>query len=832
MDRAFLYAVRRLRRGWKSGELLILALALTVAVAAMSTVSLFFGSMRLAIASQTGETMGSDVMFSSRSPIPPDLKNAAPASGVRTSQAVTFASVVLHGETTALASIKAVEPGYPLRGTLRISDEPFGAARGAGGIPARGEAWVDLRLWQELRLSADSPDSNLIQAGALTLKVRALITEEPGRGTGFTDLAPRVLIHHDDVAASGLLGPGSRAQYQWMVAGDSAALEPLLTLELPRGVRRVSPQEARPELMEAVENAYAFLALARLAATLLAAAAIALCAWQWGQKLRDEVALLKCLGASNAYILDALTMMLLLLGAAAALAGALIGLGAQEVLAALLESLMQITLPAPPLLLPLARAAGLALVLLFGFALPPILQARATPPIRVFQRDQHIPSRRLPMAAAAAAVGATLWLQTASWEFASIILGSVVAVALVLAALGWLLVLGLAPLKRAVGTSWRFGLGNVARRRFATVAQVVALGLSLQALLLVTIVRQDLLSTWRAALPPDTPNQFLINIQAAQIPALREFFLGRGLAEPRFWPMARGRLTHLRGEAITADSFKDDPRGSYWVNRDFNLSWTATLNDDNQITDGEWWGAAGTGKPLLSADKSAVEGLQLKLGDTLTLDFAGTPIEFTVHNFRTVKWDSFRPNFFLLAPPGVLEDQAAAQWLTSFYLAHDQRGLLRELIMEFPNVTVLDIETLMNQVRAIMDRIVRAVEFIFLFTLAAGLTVLLAAIEATRDERVREVGLLRALGARSGLITRGLLAEYAVLGLLAGTVAAIAAQTVAWLLAEQVLKIPYGPRPLLWLAGTGLGAGLVALLGWLSLRGTLKTPPHQVLRSA
>lgn len=829
---ALIYALRRLRKGWRSGELLILVLALTVAVAAMSAVSLFYSSLRQAIENQTGETLGADLIFRSRAPVASDILQAIGDSGSRTIGAVTFASVALHGETTALASVKAVEPGYPLRGALRITDEPFGMARKADAIPARGEAWVDLRLWQELGLSLASE----IQLGALTLRVTALVTEEPGRGMGFTDLAPRLLIHHDDLDASGLLGPGSRAQYLQMVAGSTEQLAPLQQLALPSGVDRLSPQEAGPELVGPVNRAGEFLALARLSATLMAAVAIALCAWQWGQKLRDEVAILKCLGASNNFILDALTIMLLLLGAVAALAGILIGLGAQQMLAALLGSLMQLTLPAPPLLLPLARAGGLALVLLFGFALPPIFQARATSPIRVFQRDEHgqglFGARLLPMLAAVAAVGAVLWLQFGDWMFALVLLGGIAGAALVLALMGALLVMGLAPLKRAVGTSWRFGLGNVARRRRATVVQVVALGLSLHALLLVVIVHKDLLSTWRAALPADTPNQFLINIQASQIPALRDFFSARKFAEPVFWPMARGRMTHLRGEPITADSFKDDPRASYWVNRDFNLSWTDTIGDDNKITEGQWWGAEGRGKALLSADKSAVEGLGLAIGDTLTLDFAGESIEFTVHNFREVKWDSFRPNFFLLAPPGVLEDKAAAQWLTSFYLARDQRGLLRDLIRAFPNVTVLDIEAIMNQVRTIMDRIVSAVEFVFLFTLAAGLTVLLAAIEATRGDRVRETGVLRALGARSGLIMRGLLAEYAVLGLLAGTVAAIAAQVVAWLLAEQVFKIPYGLRPMLWLAGAGTGAGLVTLLGWLSLRGTLNTPPHQVLRTA
>lgn len=823
---ALAYAVRRLRKGWNSGELLILSLALAVAVAAVAAVGLFTERMRLAIASQTGETLGADLMFSSRAPLPPEFARAAADSGAATSPLVLFPSVVAHGEATALASVKAVAPGYPLRGILRITDEPFGAPRPAAAIPPRGETWVDLRLWQELRLQPGAA----LQTGALTLRVTAIIVDEPGRGAGFSDLAPRLLMNQDDLAATGLLVPGARAQYTLQVAGDAAALAPMQALDLPQGVRRVSPQDARPELKNALRNAGDFLALARLAAALLAAAAIALCARQWGLKLRDEVALLKCLGARQAYILAALTLNLLLLGLVAGAAGALLGLAGQEVVARLLGSLMQIAMPPPPLA-PLLQSWAVALLLLLGFALPPILQARRTPPIRVFQRDERLPAQWLPALAAAAAVGALLWWQTETWKAAALVLGTALALSGTLALLAWLLVLLLAPLKRAVGTSWRFGLGNVARRRGATVAQTVALGLALLALLLVSVVRQDLLSTWRGRLPAETPNQFLINIQSDQVEPLRAFFAQHGLDAPRFWPMARGRLTHLNGDAVTADSF-DDPETQRWINRDFNLSWTDTLGDDNEVTEGRWWGEAGAGRPLLSADEYAVQRLQLKLGDTLTLDFAGESIEFTVDNFRTVKWDSFRPNFFLLAPPGVLEDRAAAQWLTSLYLPAQRRGVLRELIAQFPNVTVLDIEALMNQVRSIMDRIVRAVEFIFLFTLAAGLTVLLAAIEGTRGERVRESALLRALGARAALVTRGLIAEYAVLGLLAGTVAAIAAQSAAWLLAEQVFRIPYGLRPALWLAGAGAGAAIVTLLGWLALRGTLKTPPNTVLRES
>ena len=820
---ALRHAWRRLSRGWKSGELFILGLALAVAVAAVSGVNLFTERVRSALAAQTGDALGADLAFESRKPLPETLR--APDASVQSVDLASFASVVFSGEVSTLASIKAVAAGYPLRGALLIADEPFGATRIANGIPPRGEAWADARLWQELQLQPGAS----VQTGAIALRVTAVIDNEPDRGNGFSDLAPRLMIHHDDLAATQLVGPGSRVEYGRLFAGTPAALQPLLDAEPPPNVKRKTPQDARPDIRNALDRAGQFLDIAVLAATLLACAAVALSARQYGEKLRDEIALLKAMGARSGFLGRALLLQLLLLGLLGSLVGAAVGYGLQAAIAGLLGNLLMLSLPPAPLW-PLFAAASLGLLMLMGFAAPPLLDARRTPPLRVFQRaETGSTGSRLIWLSALGTAGALLWLATGEPKMAMAVLGGAGATLVALALLAWLLVLALSPLKRAVGVSWRFGLGNVARRRRATVAQVTALGLALLALLLVSIVRQDLLVSWQRKLPPETPNQFLINIQTDQVEPLKAFFAERGFPALELWPMARGRLVELNGEAVDADSF-EDPETRRWINREFNLSWGDTLNPDNRIIDGQWWGESGHGQPWLSADDYVIKRLNVKRGDTMTLDFAGERITFTIHNFRTVEWDSFKPNFFLLTPPGVLEDRAAAQWLTSFRLEPQNRALLRELILAFPNVTVLDIETMMNQVRGIMDRIVRAVEFIFLFTLAAGLCVLLAAIEGTRAERVRETALLRALGARSGLIVRGLLAEYAVLGGLAGLVAAIAAQTVAWVLAEQVFKIPYGPRPQLWAVGTLIGAGVVALLGWVSLRPTLRTPPKVVLQ--
>jgi putative ABC transport system permease protein len=824
MASAIAYALRRLRRGWSSGELLILSLAIAVAVAAAGAVNLFSGRVQAAIDAQAGDALGADLAVSTRTPLPADYVAAVRATGARAALVVNLPSVVFAGERSTLSAVKAVEPGYPLRGALRIADAPFEPERIVNGVPEPGTAWVDPRLWQELQLERGAR----VQVGASEFRVAAALLYEPDRGGGFADIAPRLMIHYSDLPATKLVQPGSRLQQWLLLSGAPAVLERVRALPLPRDARLLTPQEARPEVKTALDRAGRFLNLAVLAATLLAAAAVAICARGQGQKLRDEVALLKCLGARNRYVVTALTASLLAIGVVAGLAGLAVGYAAQAGVALLVGNLIQVALP-PPALAPLGTSLLLGLLVLLGFALPPVLEARRASPIRVFQRAlaPGAMSAAVPLGAALAVSG-LLWLQAGELKLALYVLAGAAATMLALALLAWGLVLLLAPLKRSVGTAWRFGLGNVARRRLGTVAQSVALGQALLALLLLGVARQDLLETWKERLKPGTPNQFLINIQPDQLAPLKKFFADRGLPELQAMPMARGRLVALNGRKVTAETF-EDPEARRWINRDFNLSWTEKLLDDNKLTAGQWWTAADRGKPLLSADKFAVERLGLKLGDKLKLAFADREVELTVASFREVEWDSFRPNFFLLTPPGAL-DGVAATWLASFFLKPEQKRGLRELSRQFPNITVLDVDALMNQVRGIMDRVVRAVEFIFLFTLAAGLTVLLAAIEGTREDRVRETGLLRALGARTRVILQGLLAEYAVLGLLAGTVAAIAAQLLAWALAVNVFRIPYGPRPLLWLVGAGTGVVLVTLLGWLSLRGTLKTAPHEVLR--
>ncbi|MGQ0529034.1 MAG: ABC transporter permease [Panacagrimonas sp.] len=810
-----------LRRWLRTPELLILALAVAIAVAASSAVSLFSDRVARALNDQSGEAFGADAAIRSRDPLPPELAQAIQGLPLEQAQLVQFPSVAFFGERSSLASIKAVDPNYPLRGALRTVMQPFGEERTETGGPAPGEAWVDLRLWQDLQLSLNQT----LQLGRSGFRVTRLIAYEPDRGGGFSDLAPRVLIARADLAATGLVTSGSRVQYTLMLGGAPEVIQKLSALELPDNVRLRTPQDERPEIRGSIARAKQFLDIAVLSAMLLAGAAIAASAHQHGLRLRDEAAVLKALGATSKQIGRQSLTRLLILALGAGGVGLIVGLIGQGVVAAAAVGLMSAPLPSVN---PFAGlwSLALALLLVFGFAAPPWLAARHTPPIRVFQRDVQTTSSRITALIAALAAAGLVTLHTGDLKLAAIVMVGSAGAAVLLGLMAWALVRLLASLRAQGGTAIRFGLANIARRRAASVGQAVALGLALLALLLVGVVRSDLLSTWEKRLPADAPNQFLINIQTDQVDPLKTFFAERGVADLRLWPMTRARLVELRGEAVTAESF-DDEETRRWINREFNISWTDQFGDDNKLLDGDWWPTDTQGQPWLSVDDYAVERLNLKLGDTLKLQIADREVELRIYNVRKVSWDSFRPNFFLVVPPGVIEG-SEAQWLTSFHLKPDQRPVLRELISAFPNVTALDLDAAMAQVRGILERVVGAVEFIFLFTLAAGLTVLLAAIEGTRADRIRETALLRTLGASNRIISLGLLAEYAALGLIAGVVAAAAAQALGWSLAQRVFELPYQFSLTLWLAGTLGGAVLVSLLGWFSLRRTLATPPRQV----
>lgn len=819
---------RNLWRDWRAGELRILAAALVIAVASVSSVGFFTDRTQQALREQANELLAADLVVLSGSGIDDSWSSTARAYGLTTARSMTFPSVVRLADRPQLAEVKAVEDGYPLRGQLRIADQPFGAESVTHAIPAFGMVWLDARMMQVLGVRVGDD----IALGAAQLRVAAVLAHEPDRGGDLFSIAPRVLLNYADLPKTQLTRAGSRLTHRLLVAGDKPRLERFRAWLMPRlksGERLQDIREGRPELRAALDRAGQFLGLTALVSVLLAGVAVATTARRYSARHLDSVAVLRCLGATQATVVKLFMFEMLWLGLLASFAGCALGYAAQAGLAYLLSGLVATALPAPTAW-PLVAGLVTGLVTLLGFALAPLLRLKDVPPLRVLRRDLGaLPPRGvLPYAAACAALGVLMWWQAGDNQLALYVMVGTLGGLLLLGGVAYALVRSLNVLRRRVGVAWRYGLANIARRAQGSVVQVVAFGLGIMVLLLLSLVRADLLHGWQNSLPPDAPNQFVINIQPDELAPMRVFFSERKMHAPVLYPIVRGRLATINGRPADPDEFAN-PRAKRLLEHEFNLSWSVAPQADNRIVAGRWWSAGEHGGAWLSIEKGLGETLSLKVGDEIGFMLAGVELRARVMSLRSVEWDSFRPNFFVLAPPGLLDDHPAT-YMTSFYLPKDDRTLLGALAQRFPSVTLLDVDALMTQVRRIVDRVVLAVEYVFLFSLLAGLVVLYAAIQATQDERLYESAMLRTLGAGRRQVQAGLIAEFVTLGLLAGLLASLTASALGYVLAEQVLHIAYRFNVWLWVAGIVGGALGIGLAGTLATRFVLKHPPWRVLR--
>lgn len=826
--RVLRFALLALARDWKSGELAVLVAALLVAITALTGVGFFTDRIGQAVEQRAAEVLAADLRLQSPNPLATGYEELAAGRGVATARTVSFPSVVFFGEDSALAAVRAVGPGYPLRGRLRIAGGPFEVARQTAALPGPGEIWLDSRLLA--RLGAAVGDR--VSVGAADFTVTQVLDYRPDQGSAFVDLAPSLLIGIGDLAATELLGPGSRATHALLFAGAPAVMRDFKALLAERkrpGERLVDVAEASPQIQSSTERAGRFLNLSALITVLLAAVAVAMAARRYTRRHLDNVALMKCMGAPQAFVLQVTVLELGMLALVAAAAGSALGWLAQELLARLLGGLVRADLP-PPTLAPVLMGGVTALAILVGFALPPLLQLRRVPPARVLRRNLEPPPLRYSVSwglALAALLGVLFWLVRDARLVSFVATGIALTLAVLYGA-GMLLVRAAGRLRGAVGIAWRYGLANLARRGRESVVQVVAFGLGLMVLLLLAVVRDDLLETWRASLPAETPNYFLINIREDEAAALADFIAARGLPRPELFPMIRARLTAINGRPVEELELRAD-RARGFAEREQNLSWAARLQVDNHIVAGRWWSEADHGRPLVSVSTDYQQELGLALGDRLAFDVAGEPLEAEIASFREVQWDGFRPNFFLVFPPGTL-DGMVGTWLTSLQLAPDSRRMLVELVRRFPSVSIFDIDAILTQVREVMDRAALAVQYVFLFTLAAGVTVLFAAIQSTRDERRFESAMLRTLGASRRVVLAGVAAEFITLGMLAGLLAALGATLAGWLLATQVFTLEYTLNPWVWALGLAAGAVIVGGAGTFAARGVISHPPAGILR--
>jgi putative ABC transport system permease protein len=821
-------AMRMLRRNASAAELRVLLLALIIAIASVTTVGFFADRVQAALDQQANELLGGDLVLIADHPVAPKFAEMAGADGLVVARTRTFPSMVSGGEGVNLAEIKAVSTGFPLRGRIRVVDAPGAREREVDGGPAPGSVWIGLPLAARLGLKV----GDTLGVGRAKLAISELIAREPDSVLDYFGIAPRVLMNEADLDATGLIQVGSRVTHRLLVSGEPKAVERFRTEAKPmlgRGERLEGVRDARSEVRIALERSQRFLGLASLLSVVLASVAVALAARRFSQREIDGAAMMRCLGATQRQIFWLHAWQFLALGAIACVAGAALGYGAQAVLANWLAAFFTVALPLPGPL-PGLRGVVIGLVLLLGFTLPPLIRLRGASTLRVLRRDLAVaePFSTVAFALGLAALCALIVWQAGDLKLGAIAVGGFAAALGVAALAGYALIRAVARLRGAARGPWRYGLANLRRRTGASLVQIMALGIGIMAMLLLTLVRTELIKAWQQSMPADMPNRFAINIQNDQLPAVKAEFARLGLALPNLYPMVRGRLLSIDGREVSRASFADE-RAKRLVDREFNLSWADKLRADNRIVAGRFWDAGVRGEEF-SVEEGLAKTLGIKLGDVIVFDVAGTRFSAKVTSLRKVDWDSFKPNFFVIATPPMLESHPA-NWITSFYLPPGRDAVVADLVRKFPNVSVIDLSALMAQFQRITDQVSRAVEFVFLFAIAAGLVVLFAAITSTQDERIFEGAVLRTLGASTRQLATLQLAEFVAIGLLSGTVAAAGAVALAMVLSDRVLGVPYIVHATLPLAGIVVGTLGVAVAGLIGTRRAVSSPPLQTIRA-
>ena len=829
----FLHALRMTRRDWRAGELRFLLLALAIAVAALSAVGFFVDRMNRALERDAAQLLGADLVVRSDYPVRDEWRSEAGRRGLALADTVVFPTMASSGsgehEDTRLVALKAVSASYPLRGALTL--ERDGRSEAVRGAPAPGTAWVDPAILSSRQLSA----GDALKLGDKSFRIAAAIVLEQDRGAGFMNFAPRVMIAQQDLKSTGLLQPGSRITYRLQVAGDARQvrayrdwLEQTIKANATRGVQLESLEAGRPEMRATLDRARQFLALVGLLTAMLAALAIALAARRFMQRHLDGVAMLRCLGLTQRELTQVYLLEFLLVGLAGGVLGALAGFGAHFLLLQWLGPLMQVELPAAGAL-PLVQGVATGLLLLLGFALPPVLQLRNVPHNRVIRREQAAPR---PFTLAGYLLALSSFVLLLIWQTGELKLGLLTAAGFTgaLAAfslLAWIVLRALRLMRAPLHwPAWRFAQDSLRRRPAASVLQIVSLALGLMALLLLTIVRHDLLAAWQQSAPPDAPNHFMINIQPDQRAPIADALQDGGIRDARLYPMIRGRLVQVNDRPVGPETYAEE-RAQRLVEREFNLSAMPDLPAHNDVVDGRWF--APTAAREASVEQGLAKTLRLKLGDRLRFDVAGMPADATVTSIRKLDWGSMRVNFFVILDPFTAQDLPAT-WITAFYLPPGGQAVVNRLVRDYPNLTIVDVGSMVAQVQQVIGQVVSAVEFLFLFTLAAGVMVLSSALLVSQHERAHEAGLLRALGATRTQLSRAQWVECVLVGGSAGLLAASGASAVGWILARQVFDFEWIFRPSVWLAGLALGIACALAGGWFGLNRVLSRPPILTLR--
>jgi putative ABC transport system permease protein len=828
-------AIQLLKRNWRSGELKLLGFSIILAVAVLSGIAIFTDRLETTLISESNSVLGADYIVRGSQPHNSEWPHIAEKAGIRQTQSALFSSMVFAGDEMYLASVKAVDIDYPLRGNFEISQIPFAISASdikiANAIPAPGEAWVDSRLLPLLKIQL----GDKVAVGEYDLTVTNVLIREPDSASPFSMTGARLIMNIADLPKTQVILPGSRVDYQWLIASDNnqqlKQFVDQLKPQLNKHQRLVDINSAQERVGRTLKTSKQFLLLSAVIAVLLSGVAIAIAARQFSARHTDQVALMKSLGASAARIRALYFSQLFLLGAIASILGLILGHFLQQIIATSLQEVYQIRLGAAAVY-PYALSFSSGLMCLVFFALPALWYLPTVPPLKILRRELAINTTQVWVQATLAlfAVLSLVILFSRDFDLALSISGALLAVILATLVVAY----GLLVLTRSwvvsLGGFWRLAFANLQRNRGQSLIQILVFAVAIMLLFTPTIVRTSLIEEWKVQVPDDAPNHFLVNIPPDALLQVQTLLQDAQVRPEPVYPMMRARLTHING-IETSEEQRD---ASNALRRELNVTWANTLAADNKIEQGKWWDKWQRMEPELpgvSVEINTATEIGLKLGDKLQFSFGGLEMNAQVASFRSLDWRSMRPNFFFIFEPGSL-DKFSPTYITSIYLPASQKPFINTLLHDHPTILVMELDRIIEQIRSIINQVSDGVLLVLWLTLIGGCLVLFAAVMGSIAVRKQQAGLLRALGSPRQLIVGSICAEFAILGALAGLIAIIGTEILLISLQKFVLQTTIQPHYLFWFLSPFSGALFVSALGYIGCRHVVTTPPAVVLREA
>lgn len=822
-------ALRFLWRDWKGGELTLLLASLIIAVTSVTSISIFADRVKLSIQDQAGQLLAGDLQVRSSTEVPMAWRDYARETGMDMADVLSFQSMAISDTSMALGSIKAVSDGYPLKGKLTIGSEPFVGTSVVDHGPAMGEVWLSSRLFDALSVSV----GDRITIGASEFLITAAVIKEPDSTQSFFGVGPRVMMHWMDVSKTESVQVGSRLNYTWILAGSPDKVSNItewLEPQLSRNFRLSGVRTNDRSVGSLLDRSESFLLLAGSLGVILAGVALALAAQRYSGRQADYVALLKTFGMTPQRIQNIYVTNLFVMTVVGSLLGLLTGWLLHQIIVLIFSGLLPENLAAASYR-PYLTGAVTGIISLFAFAAPPILALKEVPPARVISLNVT-GGERSKMSVFL--VGASAMMLLVLWYSQSFLMTGALTGGLLLASAGvgglaWVLLRLTRHLGDRLGRTWRIGLASLQRHSRQNAMQVMIFSTALMLLFILVMVRGSLIDEWQRQLPDDAPNNFIYNIFNDDLPVVQGFLNTHNVAGTPLYPMVRGRLIEINGTPLAERIENPDSHSSDDYRRELNLTWSDTLSADNKVVAGSWWQPSDAGRNRISVEQSIAEALGLQLEDTLKFSIAGLSTEATIASIRTVEWESMRPNFYVIFSDKIL-DGASASYMTSFSLSASEKPALTELIRQVPTLSLIEVDAMIDQLRSIIGQVSLAVEFILALVLIAGLMVLIASVQASLDERLRESAILRALGAQKSLVRGALLIEFGTLGWLSGLLGVAGAEGVLYFLQVEVFDMTFSFNTTLWLIGPWVGTVLIALVGMVSTRHVVKVPPLLVLR--